>query len=172
MPCVPVSNAARFFAAALLFKSNSDEIYRAIMDNYLKSDIHSYEAYGYGENQFAFYGALTYLTLNKSIERNICNNIVKSLVNMVEQLCEAAKKDTAFETGTQGIDENMSNLLLLGFANYITPSREYKEIIRNIIQYMGGLNETGECYINSDGVLSEKKLEWNGIILFAFDEAK
>ena len=115
---------------------------------------------------------LTYLTLNKGIERNICNNIVKSLVNRVEQLCEAAKKDTAFETGIKGVDENMSNLLLLGFANYIAPSREYKEIIRNIIQYMGGLNETGECYINSDGMLSEKKLEWNGIILFAFDEAK
>ncbi len=164
--------SARFFAAASLFKSNGDEIYRAIMDNYLKSDVHIYETYGYGENQFAFYGTLTYLTLNKGIERNICNNIVKSLVNRVEQLCEAAKKDTAFETGTKGVDENMSNLLLLGFANYITPSREYKEIIRNIIQYMGGLNETGECYINSDGVLSEKKLECNGIILFAFDEAK
>ena len=63
---------------------------------------------------------------------------------------------------------------LLGFTNYITPNKEYTAIIENTIQYIGGLNETGNSYISADGVWQEtdnaagRNFEWNGIILFVY----
>ncbi len=58
----------------------------------------------------------------------------------------------------------------------ITPSKEYTEIIENTIQYMGGLNENGVCYIDESGAwkelseTSDRNLEWNGILLFGMSD--
>ena len=75
-------------------------------------------------------------------------------------------------TGKRSVSENLDNILLLGFTNYITPNKEYTAIIENTIQYMGGLNEKGECYISNEGVwqasdeTADRGFEWNAILLF------
>lgn len=70
----------------------------------------------------------------------------------------------------------MSHMLYLSFINYLTPSKEYTAIIENTIQYMGGLNEQGICYVGADGVWSDTEsiqghpFEWSGILLLGMSD--
>ena len=72
----------------------------------------------------------------------------------------------------RSIEDSLLNILLLGFINDVTPSKEYTQIIENTIQYIGGQNETGNCYVNAEGIwlaaenTQGRNLEWNGILLF------
>ena len=96
--------------------------------------------------------------------------------DLVEAVCEEIEKDCLFGIGTRSPEENMSNMLYLSFVNYLTPSKEYTAIIENTIQYMGGLNEHGSCYVSADGIWSDTeyiqghRFEWNGILLLGMSD--
>lgn len=162
---------ARFYAAAQFFKSTGGSEYQQIVDEFLGNSLESYT-----DDRFVFYGVLSYLNAEKNTNRDMCTHIMQCLVNDTEQICINAKNDEFFCIGNRTIEENLKSILLLSFINYITPNKEYTVIIENTIQYMGGLNETGACYINSSGAWQDtdatagRNLEWNGIILFCFSD--
>ena len=122
------------------------------------------------------YGVLAYATAEENTDRDLCTYVMKDLVDANESFCEAAKNDTFFGTGKRTLYNSLYGMQLLCFVNYITPSKEYTEIVENTIQYMGGLKENGICYIDENGVwraLSEtadRSLEWNGILLFGMSD--
>jgi len=163
--------SARFYAASQLFKAEYSEEYKKIVEDFLKE-----RGKDYAGERFVFYGVLPYITAEVNTDRDLCTHIMKDLVDANESYCEAAKNDMFFGTGKRTLYDNLYNMLLLCFINYITPSKEYTEIVENTIQYMGGLNENGICYIDENGVwraLSEttpRSLEWNGILLFGMSD--
>ncbi len=168
-----VRKRARFYAAAQLFKAeySEDGGSKKIAEEFLKERKEDYYS-----DRFVFYGALSYVGAGDNTNRDLCTYIMKDLVDMNETACEAAKSDELFGTGRRTFYGNFHYLLLLCFVNYITPSKEYTEIVENTIQYMGGLNENGICYIDESGAwreLSEtadRNLEWNGILLFGMSD--
>ena len=161
-----VRKMARFYAAAQLFKSEGKETYKNIALEFLGSGLESYS-----DSRFVFYGVITYMG-SQNIDRDLCTQIMIKLVDDTEQISNAAKNDALLGTGKRSVSENLDNILLLGFTNYITPNKEYTAIIENTIQYMGGLNEKGECYISNEGVwqasdeTADRGFEWNAILLF------
>ena len=166
-----VRKSARFYAASQLFKAEYREEYKKIVEDFLKE-----RDMDYASERFVFYGVLAYATAGENTDRDLCTHIMKDLVDTNERYCEAAKNDTFFGTGKRSLYDNLYHMRLLCFVNYITPSKEYTEIVENTIQYMGGLNENGICYIDENGVwraLSEttaRNLEWNGILLFGMSD--
>lgn len=162
---------ARFYAAAQFFKVEDDADCKKMAEEFLRKRKEDY----YG-NRFVFYGVLSYVSAGESTDRELCNYIMKDLVDKNEQACQMAKNDVVFGTGRRTFYENFRYLLLLCFVNYVTPSKEYTEIVENTIQYMGGLNENGICYVDGSGAwrdLSEtagRNLEWNGILIFAMSD--
>lgn len=164
-PCETDSERnAQFYAAAQLFKAGGGEKYKAIAEKFLREKQEDYS----GE-RFVFYGVLAYISAEKDTDRDLCTYIMKDMVDRVEAICEDARKDNIFGTGTRTIEENMSNMLHLSFVNYLTPSKEYTVIIENTIQYMGGLNEDGICYIGADGT-QVQSFEWKGIMLLSVSD--
>lgn len=165
-----VRKAARFYAAAQLFKSEGKEQYRNIVLEFLKGEIDSYS-----DNRFVFYGAIAYMNSQRA-DRDLCTQIMIGLVDDTEQLGNEAKNDALFGIGGRSVRECLENILLIGFTNYITPNKEYTAIIENTIQYMGGLNEKGECYISGEGVwqsaeeTADRGFEWNAILLFGYSD--
>ena len=156
--------AARFYAAAQLFKAEGGAGYRTIAEQFLRE-----KAEDYSSEQFVFYGVLTYISAEKGTDRDLCTYIMRDMVDRVEAICEEAKQDNVFGTGTRTVEENMSNMLHLSFVNYMTPSKEYTVIVENTIQYMGGLNEGGVCYIGADGT-QVQSFEWKGILLLGMSD--
>lgn len=166
-----VRKSARFYAAAQLFKAEYSEEYKKIVEDFLTEKNEDYSS-----ERFVFYGVLAYISAGSNTDRDLCTHIMKDLVDKNENACEAAKNDEFFGIGKRTMYDSLYNMLLLCFVNYITPSKEYTEIIENTIQYMGGLNESGVCYIDGSGVWKElsetadRSLEWNGILLFGMSD--
>lgn len=163
--------AARFYAAVQLSKSVGNGECRRIADEFLEG----YDG-SYTDDRFIFYGVWAYLNTARNIDRDMCTHIMLCLVDETEQICDEAQNDIFFGTGERSLEENLRRILLLSFINYITPNKEYTLIVENGIQYIGGLNENGECYIGKNGVWQdtdaalERGFEWNGIILFCFGD--
>lgn len=166
-----VRKSARFYAAAQFFKAEYSEEYKKIAEDFLRE-----RDKDYSDERFVFYGVLAYISAGNNTDRDLCTHIMKDLVDKNEYACEEAKNDVFFGIGKRTMYDSLYNMLLLCFVNYITPSKEYTEIIENTIQYMGGLNESGVCYIDGNGVWKElsetadRSLEWNGILLFGMSD--
>ena len=156
--------SARFYAAAQLFKADGGEKYKAIAEEFLRA-----KGEDYSSERFVFYGVLAYISAEKGTNRDLGTYIMKDMVDRVEAICEEVKLDGIFGTGTRTAEENMSNMLHLSFVNYLTPSKEYTVIIENTIQYMGGLNENGFCYMGADGTQIQS-FEWKGIMLLSMGD--
>lgn len=164
-PCETESEkAARFYAAAQLFKADGGAGYKAIAEQFLRE-----KAEDYSSDRFVFYGVLSYISTEKGTDRDLCTYIMKDMVDRVEAICEEVEQDGVFGTGTRTVEENISNMLHLSFVNYMTPSKEYTIIVENTIKYMAGLNEGGICYIGADGT-QVQSFEWKGILLFSMSD--
>lgn len=166
-----VRKSARFYAASQLFKAEYNQEYKKLAEDFLREKNADYSA-----QRPVFYGVLSYISAGDHTDRDLCTHIMKDLVDENELAGNEAKSDEFFGTGRRTVYNNLYNMLLLSFVNYITPSKEYTEIIENTIQYMGGLNENGVCYIDGNGVwkelseTSDRNLEWNGILLFGMSD--
>ena len=158
-------------AAAQLFRSSGDGTYKQIAEDYLRE-----RKENYSEEPFVFYGVLAYISAEKGTDRDLCTAVMRDMVERTESICKDVKKDSLFGTGTRTVESNLSNMLHLSFVNYLTPSKEYTVIIENTIQYMGGLNESGICYMGADGswinavTADGRGFEWNGIMLLAMSD--
>lgn len=138
--------------------------YKTIAEEFLRA-----RGGDYSGERFVFYGVLAYISAEKGTDRDLGTYIMRDMVDRVEAICEDVKQDDVFGTGTRTVEDNMSSMLHLSFVNYLTPSKEYTMIIENTIQYMGGLNEAGICYMRADGA-QVKSLEWRGILLFGMGD--
>lgn len=164
-PCETDSEkSARFYAAAQLFHADGGKKYKTIAEEFL----HAKEEDFFSE-RFVFYGVLAYISAENGTDRDLGTYIMRDMVDRVEAICKEAKLDSIFGTGTRTVEENMSNMLHLSFVNYLTPSKEYTVIIENTIQYMGGLNEDGTCYMGADGA-QVQGMEWKGILLLSMSD--
>lgn len=164
-PCETDSEKnARFYAAAQLFHTDGGVEYKTIAEEFLRA-----RGGDYSGERFVFYGVLAYISAEKGTDRDLGTYIMRDMVDRVEAICEDVKQDDIFGTGTRTVEDNMSSMLHLSFVNYLTPSKEYTMIIENTIQYMGGLNEAGICYMGADGA-QVKSLEWRGILLFGMGD--
>lgn len=166
-PCTTESaKNARFYAAVQLYRTEGDAAYRTIAETFLQEKKEDYTS-----EPFVFYGVLAYISAEKDTDRDLCTHMMQDIVDKVEADCEEIEQDYLFGVGTRSAEENMSHMLHLSFVNYLTPSKEYTAIIENTIQYMGGLNEHGICYVGADGVWSDIEaiqghpFEWSGILL-------
>lgn len=164
-PCeTDCEKSARFYAAAQLFHADRGEKYKNIAEEFLRAK----EA-DYSSERFVFFGVLAYISAEEGTDRDLGTYIMRDMVDRVEAICEEVKQDSVLGTGTRTAEENMSNMLHLSFVNYLTPSKEYTVIIENTIQYMGGLNEDGICYMGADGA-QVQSLEWKGILLLSMSD--
>ncbi len=162
---------ALFYAAAQLFKLECSDEYKGLTQEF----INKMES-GYADSSLTLYGVIAYMGAENNADRDLCTYIMKDLTDYLEELCADAKTDELFGTGLRSADDSLRMLMLLSFVNYITPVKEYTDIIENIIQYMGGLNDSGVCYVDADGAWTAasdatgRTLEWNGIMIFGVSE--
>ncbi|MBQ7942865.1 MAG: glycoside hydrolase family 9 protein [Lachnospiraceae bacterium] len=157
---------AYFYVNTQLYRYHQNKTYQTAIHTYLKNRKDSIT-----DDRFSFYGAVAYLETEKGTDRDLCSGLMQELVEEAEKISEASKADT-FLVYAEDIALDLEKALIIGLVDYITPSKEYEVILENMIHYILGSNESGKCYLTSDGQweLTDKAeswtAEWNGILLF------
>lgn len=123
-------------------------IYKAEIEDYIENHIAQI-----ADDEYSLLGAALYISAERNTNRDICTKIMQSIVSKIEKITEKVKK-REFMVDTESLENMMQEALLVCFIDYITPSREYMEIIKNTMHYLLGANVKNE-------VLLQNTEEWN-----------
>ncbi|MBQ2115303.1 MAG: hypothetical protein II193_01765, partial [Lachnospiraceae bacterium] len=168
--------AADFYVMSKLMKTDYKAEYQKNADRFLKGNCTSLFDKNSENIYFEFCGALAYLDAEKNNNRDSCNKLMQALVDKAEKISTVAETDTMFGTGTRMYEECIYNIMIVGFVNYLTPNKEYTDIVKNNIVYIYGFNETGIYYLDSKQFWSNNddagqiNAQWYGILLFGLSD--
>jgi hypothetical protein len=152
--------AARFYATAQLYNLYKTTEYKEISEEYLND-----KGSGYSMDAFTFYGVISYMNSKADVDMTMCTYIMSDMISNVDVICNNASADKVYNVGADDLDEIMINTVQICFFEFIIPSREYKDLLANTIDYIGGYNPNGINYMTEN--TNDKYFEYKGIMLFA-----
>ena len=143
-------NTAAFKAAAQLFRATGSESYNEVLSAYFNRD-DFFELFDSDEN--VFLGGVTYLSINHSVDVEMCKLLMKALMKKSEAIAAAASGSTYLVTDL-GRDDNFDKMLrdmrCLTITDHIIYNYEYTTIIENHAHYLMGRNPDAVNYVTSD----------------------
>jgi hypothetical protein len=152
--------AARFYTTAQLYNLYKTSEYKNMAEEYLND-----KESGYSLDAFTFYGVISYMNSKADVDMSLCTYIMSDMISEADVISDNALADKVYKVGTDDIDDVITNAGLISFFDYIVPSREYKDLLANTIDYIGGYNPGGINYMTEN--TNEKYFEYKGIMLFA-----
>lgn len=144
-----VSSEQYFFAAAELYRATGGYRYHNVVKSYLtqnpEQDL---------ENDFVFWGCVTYLSTKQKVDTNLCSTIINKLMRKVETISYGSKGSRLLvqisesRSGHAGILRDMSRLAVV---DHIITNHEYTTVLENHLHYMLGRNLTSISYLDGVG---------------------
>lgn len=122
------------------------------------------------DHMYGLLGSMMYLSAEKNTDRKVCAKVMQEFVDQTEKICQTVKKGS-YGVYSFDISENMRNMLLISFVDYVTPSNEYAVVMEDFIHFLAGRNQLGENLLPVDGIwmesemTKESSLIWNGILI-------
>lgn len=146
----------RLWAAAELYRASGYSRYKRAAEEYLISDI-----YKKMDDNYYFWGCVTYLATERSVDVNLCDKIMKELMSEAEEISESSRKAIYLTAGNKQHEDNdklLNQMMRLTVADYIISNHEYETVIENHLHYFMGRNANAVNYIedivdNSNGEL-------------------
>ena len=143
-------NTAAFKAAVQLYRATGAATYNEVINSYFRRD-DFFELFDVDEN--VFIGGVTYLSINQSVDVDICNALMKALMKKSEAIASAASKSTYLVTDL-GREDNFDKLLrdmrCLTITDHIIYNYEYTTIIENHAHFLMGRNPDAINYVTTD----------------------
>lgn len=143
----------RYWAAAELYKTTGDEVYRKDFEQYAKTEI----LHGYGWEDVGSYGNLAYITTKFEIDEALVTQIKKTMLTLADNYLTLSSKDS-YGVGLSITDYIWgSNMLVAGIGNHlydgyrITGETKYLDAAKEQLHYLLGKNPTGYCYVTGFG---------------------
>lgn len=147
-----------FWAAAELYKTTGDDVYKETMANIL-ADVNNIGGLGWAD--VAGYGAYAALTTPdlQADSSNLRNDIEKAFFEAADSAVAISKENGYFvsrkESYEWGSNMGIANSgMLLYMANEIKPNEEYVAYAKSHLNYLMGVNATGYCFVTGVGTLS------------------
>lgn len=157
---------AFFYAAAASFNTEADEN--------AKNEVVSYFEGNKGHltgSYFSIFGSMLYLSAEQGTDRDLCHVVMQELVEQTEVICEK-EKENPYLVYTEEMAEDMKQLFLISFIDYVSPSNEYAVVMENAIHYLSGRNAEGLKLIDMSGewmqdttYTEEWEPVWNGVLI-------
>ncbi len=138
-----------FMAATEMYRAAGYNAYHRIITQYLNN--HEYQE---NLNENIIMGGVTYLSTKKRVDRNLCSEIMKVLMDKAEAIAEASSKSQYLTAGNRKQDNNVELLeamVYLSIVNHIIKNHEYGTVIENHLHYFMGRNSGGISYIDGIG---------------------
>lgn len=142
-------DSARFNAAAQLYRLTEKSVYHKQITQFCKN----METYDFSD-QNIFIGCAAYLAVEGSVKLSVCEEMMKQLMQEVEDLSYEVRENEFLLQGEFG-ETQMEALLKkaerICFVNYIITNDEYEKILEKYIHFLLGNNEYGVCFIKGYG---------------------
>lgn len=144
-----VSQEQFFHAAAELYRATGSYQYRNAAHAYLAEnpapDL---------ENDFAFWGCVTYLSTKQKVDMKLCSAVISNLMRKVETISYASKGSKILalageeQGGHAGLLRGMTRLAVV---DHIITNHEYMTVLENHLHYLLGRNLQSISYLDGVG---------------------
>ena len=139
-----------FKAAAQLYRATGSDTYHQVLISYFeREDLQ--ELFEKDEN--VFLGAVTYLSINKQVDVDVCARLMKYLMRRSEDIAQRASSSGYLVT-QRSDDESFGKMLdemrCLTITDHIIYNHEYTTIIENHAHYLMGMNPQAINYVTDD----------------------
>lgn len=152
-----ISQEQYFHAAAELYRATGSYQYHNVVKNYLEQNSEPDL-----ENDFAFWGCVTYLSTKQTVDMNLCNTVIQDLMRKVETISFASKgsrllvKTDEKQGSHAGLLRDMTRLAVV---DHIITNHEYATVLENHMHYMLGRNLQSIVYLNDVGQRNYRDVE-------------
>lgn len=144
-----INESLRFFGAAELFRASGGYRYHTVVKEYVPNTT--------DENTWTkedYFGIYTYLGTRLAVSRSICEEWMKQIMDMGENIAVESKEDSMLAISMEdGV--SCQNLLwkmtVMTSIDYIIANHEYDTILENNLHYMLGRNPNAYSYIRGYG---------------------
>jgi endoglucanase len=157
-----------FQAAAEMYRAAGYQGYHNVVVQYLTSEEYQ-DLFGAqarilddSRQEGVMMGAATYLLTRKRVDRNLCSEIMKTIMLMAEDITARARRSQYLTAGNERQDNNgelLTDMFFLSFVNYIIPNHEYGTVVENHLHYLCGRNATGVSFVDETAALSYRDLD-------------
>ena len=146
-----------FYASTELYRATGGYAYHNALKNYL-----SYNPVTSMENDFIFWGCVTYLNTKQRVDVNLCSEVIKVLMLEGERISYAAKNSEFLvcmdEKQTGGV-ELLRDITRLVVVDHIITNHEYATVLENHLHYMLGRNAQSISYLDEAGSRSYEEID-------------
>lgn len=130
------AETGRIYAAAELYRASNERLYH----NYI---LQNQELIVSGrEDLYLLMGKVTYLSTRRTVDHELCGQIMNGLMNKAGKTA-ADRKDGLFFLEEEGTDAVLWDMTGLALTNYAIMNHEYTTVIENQLHYLFGRNEKG-----------------------------
>ncbi len=144
-----VSQEQYFFAAAELYRATGGYQYHSVVKSYLTQNPEVDM-----ENDFAFWGCVTYLSTKQKVDVELCEAVTQNLMRRGEKISYASRDSKLLvntdekQGGNAGLLRDMERLAVV---DHIITNHEYATVLENHIHYMLGRNLQSISYLDGVG---------------------
>ncbi|MCM1268447.1 MAG: glycoside hydrolase family 9 protein [Bacteroidales bacterium] len=144
-----ISQEQYFHAAAELYRATGNYQYHNVVKSYLEQNREPDL-----ENDYAFWGCVTYLSTRQTVDMNLCSDVIQNLMRKVETISYDSKASKLLVKADEkqgshaGLLRDMTRLTVV---DHIITNHEYATVLENHIHYMLGRNLQSIAYLNDVG---------------------
>lgn len=154
-------------AAAELYRASGMQGYHDYLNQYFSENIYSSES-----SDIEFLTSVTYLNTKKTIDRNVCESIMKSIMKEAENISLKSRNavfSVPFNKEQTDNDELLKDMMIMSFVDYIISNHEYDTVISNYLDYFLGKNPMSISYFEDLNEEKYSELSESQIILKDFE---
>lgn len=138
-----------FYASTELYRATGNYGYHTEIKNYLQQN-----SVTDMDNNFVFWGCVTYLSTKQRVDMDLCNELIKILMLEGERISYASK-DSKFLVSMDGQPNGSADLLRditrLAVVDHIITNHEYATVLQNHLHYLLGRNLQSISYLDGAG---------------------
>lgn len=144
-----IDESLRFFGAAELFRASGAYRYHAVIKEYVPNT--------QDENKWTksdYLGIYTYLGSRTSVSKAICEEWMKQIMDLGENIAEESKNNSFLTTASEGDHECKTllwKMMMMTCVDYIIGNHEYDTILESGLHYLLGRNINAYSYIEGYG---------------------
>lgn len=146
-----------FHAAAELYRATGSYGYHGTVKEYLLENVITDM-----ENDFVFWGCVTYMSTKQKVDVNLCGDVMKILMQEGERIAEASKSSGLLvDTGEGQSDrtEMLRDITRLTVVDHVITNHEYATVLQNHLHYMLGRNPQSISYLDDEGSRNYKEID-------------
>ena len=144
-----VSPEDYFCAATELYRATGTYGYRKATQDYLNSQT-ALDM----ENDYVFWGCVTYLSTKQKVDVNLCDNVISVLLKYAEEISFDSKNSKYLTEGNKEQNNNedlLHKMERLTVVDHIITNHEYTTVLENHLHYFMGRNSESISYVDDMG---------------------